>query len=547
VADPTVTQPDDLAVAAEALSTAEAVPGDVDADRTPAIRRPGLVATLRRGWRQLTSMRTALVLLFLLALAAVPGSLFPQRRLDLAAVLRYYDDHPALAPVLDRIGLFDVFSSLWFYTLYGLLAVSLIGCLTPRIRLHAKAITARPPAAPRNFSRLPHSTEFAVATSPEAVQEAAHRVLRRRRWRTDRRTADGGVRTVAAEKGYARETGNLVFHVALLALLVAVAIGSRYRYEGQFALVEGRQFTNVAPLYDRLVPGAWVDPGDLVPFSVQLDDFRASFLPNGQPADFEADVTWSPRVGEPVRRTGVRVNHPLNIAGTKVYLLGHGYAPRFVVRDPDGRVVYDDYRVFLAQQGANQLSLGVLKVPNGVTPEVGMEAAFFPTVAVQRDGGLFSSSPEPRRPALSYVLYQGDLGLTVPQDDFALDKRRLTPVRDGLLEPGGTVRLDNGTTVTFADFREYAVLQTTRDPGARPALVAAVIGLIGLMGSLFVRRRRVWVRATPLGRGTVVSVGGLARHDAERFRAEFAAVAGQLSRSLSPPGEERPERPSEEE
>jgi cytochrome c biogenesis protein len=547
VADPTVTQPDDLAVAAEALSTAEAVPGDVDADRTAAVRRPGVVASLRRGWRQLTSMRTALVLLFLLALAAVPGSLFPQRRLDLGAVQRYYDDHPALAPVLDRIGLFDVFSSVWFYTLYGLLAVSLVGCLTPRIRLHARAVTARPPAAPRNFTRLPHSTEFAVAAAPDVVQDAAHRLLRRRRWRTDRRTADGGARTVAAEKGYARETGNLVFHLALLALLVAVAIGSRYRYEGQFALVEGRQFTNVAPLYDRLVPGAWIDPADLAPFSVQLDDFRAAFLPGGQPADFQADVTWAPRVGEPVRRTSIRVNHPLQVAGTKVYLLGHGYAPRLVVRDPDGRVVYDDYRVFLAQQGANQLSLGVLKVPNGVTPEVGMEAAFFPTLTIRPDGGLFSSSPEPRRPALSYVLYQGDLGLTVPQDDFTLDKRRLVPVRDGLLTPGETVRLDNGTSVTFAGFREYAVLQTTRDPGARPALVAAVLGLVGLMGSLFVRRRRVWVRATPLGDGTVVSVGGLARHDAERFRGEFDAIAGQLRDDLGRSGSERPERPSKEE
>lgn len=545
--DPTITQPDDLEIAAGALSTAEAVPGDVDgpALRAAGVRRPGLSATLRRGWRQLTSMRTALVLLFLLAVAAVPGSIFPQRRLDLAAVVAYYDRHPRLAPVLDRIGMFDVFSSLWFYTLYALLAVSLVGCLLPRIRLHARTALARPPVAPRNFDRLPHSTAFTVTAGVDEVAATAARLLRRRRWRTDRRTADGGVSTAAAEKGYLRETGNLIFHVALLALLAAVAVGSQFGYRGQFAVIEGTDFTNAAPLYDQISYGQRVEAGDLVPFTIRLDDFRATYLPGGQPADFHADVEWAPRVGEPPRRYDVRVNHPLAVGGAKVYLIEHGYAPRFVVRDPAGKVVYDDHRIFLPQD-ANKLSLGIVKVPNGLPVQLGMEAAFFPTAQIAAGDRLVSSSPEPLRPAVRYRAFLGDLGATRTQSVHELDVSRMAEVARGTLEPGETAKLLNGTTVTFAGFREFAAFQTTRDPSARPAFIASALGLVGLIGSLFVRRRRLWVRATPTAGGTVVAVGGLARHDAERFRSEFDAVAGQLSSSLPAPPAARPEHLQED-
>jgi cytochrome c biogenesis protein len=393
---------------------------------------------------------------------------------------------------------------------------------------------ARPPAPPRNLSRLPVSTSFTVAAPPGEVVAAAHRLLRRARWRTDRRTADG-VESVAAEKGYLRESGNLLFHVALLALLAAVAYGSLYSYRGQFSVIEGRGFTNAAPLYDIMPTGGQrLSADDLVPFTIALEDFRATYLDNGQPTDFHADVRWAPRVGQPERARDIRVNHPLAVGGAKVYLMGHGFAPRFVVKDKAGKVVYDDYRVFLPQDGTNEVGVGVLKVPNGVRPQVGMEAAIFPTLTIDRtEGFLYSSSPEPKRPGLSYRIYQGDLRLGVSaQDDFTLDKRGLLAVKEGTLLPGESVRLDNGTTVAFADLREYAVFQTTRDPGARPALIAAGSALAGLVASLFVRRRRVWVRATAADGGTVVSVGGLARHDPDSFGPEFDDLAADLRRAL---------------
>jgi len=99
-------------------------------------------------------MRTALFLLLLLAIAAVPGSLVPQRSSDPNGVTQYFADNPDLAPALDTIQAFDVYSSAWFSAIYLLLFVSLIGCVIPRTRHHLQALRAKPPKTPARLARL---------------------------------------------------------------------------------------------------------------------------------------------------------------------------------------------------------------------------------------------------------------------------------------------------------------------------------------------------------------------------------------------------------
>ena len=92
----------------------------------------GMAGWLRWSWRSLTSMRTALFLLLILVLAAIPGSVFPQRSSDQLAVNQYLEDHPTLGPMVDRLHMFEVFGSPWFAAIYLLLFVSLVGCVLPR-------------------------------------------------------------------------------------------------------------------------------------------------------------------------------------------------------------------------------------------------------------------------------------------------------------------------------------------------------------------------------------------------------------------------------
>ncbi len=530
VTDPAV-EPGTAAGEATRMSTAPtAAPGPRSGD-SPWV-------PLRRAWRQLTSMRTALLLLFLFALAAVPGAFLPQRGLNPVRVQEYYLQNPVLAPWLDRLSLFDVYAAPWFAAVYLLLFVSLVGCLVPRIRLHARALRTPPPPAPRVLTRLPATTRWQTDAGPDDVLASARTMLRRGRWRTVRRGD-----AVSAEKGYLRETGNLAFHVSLVVLLIGIGLGSVQGFQGSALVVEGRGFSSALFNYDDFRPGRNFDAEELVPFGFDLEDFRASYDDTGRALTFEADIAWTPDAGDPEAGTEpymLRVNHPLSVDGARLYLLGHGYAPYVRVTDAAGETVFDG-AVPCLPQNPQFLSTCVVKAPTPEGDDLAFEGVFTPsTVQDPETGQVGSIHPAPDLPGLTLVAYRGDLGLGSgePQSVYQLeDRSRLAPVGDGapmLLEPGGTWELAGGGTLEWVDTSEWITVQVTQDPGKLLVLWAAGAMVVGLMLSLFVRRRRVWVRATAPaspGGATLVEVGGLGRTDAEAFSTEFEALTERLRRS----------------
>jgi len=492
----------------------------------------GVARSARYAWRRLTSMRTALLLLSLLALAAIPGTLLPQRGLNAVKVDDYIAAHPHLGPLFDRLSLFDVFAAPWFAAIYLLLFISLIGCLVPRIRLHARALRRRPPAAPRNLSRLTVSSRWSADTSPEDVVRACDDVLRRARWRTDVHDEGETGHSLAAEKGYLRETGNLVFHVALVALLAGIALGGLFGYKGTVLVVQGQAFANVRSSYDVFEPSRLYSDSSLSPFSFTLDRFAATYQPDGTPRTFDAHVSYVPKPGAPSQPSDVRVNHPLHAAGANVYLVGHGYAPHIQVRDPHGRLVYDSSTPFLPDT-AMFTSHGVVKVPDGLPHQLGLTGFFYPTF-VATPSGPDSAYPAPRDPVLLLAAWRGDLGLdTSAQSVYSLPVASLTHIANAELSPGESWRLPDGSRVSFVGVDQWATFQVAHDPGKRLMLGAAVLVIAGLLLSLRVRRRRFWVRAAPAPDGaeggrTVVEAAGLARTDSDRFATEFTELLQRL-------------------
>jgi len=519
-----------------------------DLDEPPELpgagrRRP--LARLLRTWRQLTSMRTALQLLFLLAVAAVPGSVLPQRGVSPIRVQQFLAAHRRLGPFLDRLDGFDVFAAPWFAAVYALLMISLIGCLVPRIRLHARAAVRRPPKAPAHPSRLSTGTSWVCDLPVEVVLAQARTVLRRRRFRT---TADGS--SVAAEKGYLRETGNLAFHVALGLLLVGVALGSLRGYSGTVLVVEGKSFSNTVVDYDQFKPGALLDTARLQPFTFALDRFSAAYRSEGAPTYFGAHVSYQSTPTAPTRRQLIQVNHPLRLGETKVYLIGHGYAPHVVLRDRAGVVVYDDAPPCDPTASVGLDSTCVVKIPDTGLPPAGPRripqqlALYGPlTPTPPPDGSPLSTSPQLTNPVLRLQVLLGDLHLDAgnPQNVYTLDRSamRVVPV-DGpsgrrnpvgqLLHPEDPAQrtmtdLPGGMTLTVDSIRNWSTFAVKNDPGKGLVLWAAVTMLLGLIGSLLIRRRRVWLRATPLtgteaGGATPDAAGG----PAARTRIELGAL-----------------------
>jgi cytochrome c biogenesis protein len=473
----------------------------------------------RWAWRQLTSMRTALVLLFLLALAAIPGSIIPQERVDAVAVNRWQDSHPTLTPVYEKLGLFSVYDSVWFSAIYILLVVSLVGCILPRTRIYWKALRARPPRTPRNLDRLPASRSFEVDEEPAAVLERAREVLRRRRYRVEAHDE-----SVAAERGYLREAGNLLFHVSVLVVLVGFALGQLYGFKGGVIVVNGQGFSNSLSQYDDFAPGSLFDPGDLSPFSFTVDDFHVKFARGGpeagQPLSFDADLTYRETPADAPHRYNLRVNHPLELDGGSVYLVGHGYAPVVTVRDGDGKVAYQGPVVFLPQDSTFE-SFGVIKVPDAQPDQLGFEGLFLPTYGFTMARGPFSTFPDDLNPVLSMLPYHGDLGLDAgePQSVYSLDKSDLKVFKkpDGSpyrldMAVGQTKTLPNGAgSITFDGVDRWVKLQIGSQPGKGIALAGVLLAIVGLLGSLFIRPRRTWVRARRSGGRTVVEVAGLDR------------------------------------
>ena len=253
------------------------------------------------------------------------------------------------------------------------------------------------------------------------------------------------------------------------------------------------------------------------------------------------------------------VNHPLRIGGDRVYLQGHGFAPQITVTWPDG-----ESRTQMVQYRPTDLTFflsnGVMRFdpPAGMYPDLGerrqhqlaIEGVFAPTAQWTGPNGdmLQSAFPSMDDPAVSLDVYAGDAGLDTgrPQNFFALDQ---TLIANGQLERADRIQLaageeaqvptgkktpdgeDEVVTIRFDGAAEYANYQISRDPTQFWALVATTVMLASLVGSLLIKRRRIWVRFTPASDGTTrVELAGLARTDRAGWGSEFDDVVEEILR-----------------
>jgi cytochrome c biogenesis protein len=269
----------------------------------------------------------------------------------------------------------------------------------------------------------------------------------------------------------------MLFHVALLVLLVGLAYGKAYGYRGQAAIVEGETWANA-----RVAP-----------------------------------------------------NRPMTVDGVRVFQSDYGYVPVVRVQDRNGKELLAPQEVLTLRDPASEVSNGAVKVTRS-TPQVGLQMVLFTGLRTGPDcppGMDFCNDPRLSRPVLVVLAYQGDLQADRAQSVFSLDHSRLRPLGDRplLLPPGRSGRLANGMVVSFTDLKQYSVLTLARDPGVPVVAVGAALLLCGLIPSLYVTRRRVWVRAVPAGPGTTrVELAGLALQGKPAFEGELARLAAQVER-----------------
>lgn len=479
-------------------------------------------------------MRTALVLLLILALASVAGSLVPQVGVADARIAAMVRDHPLRARVYEQLGLFDVYGSWWFTLITALLFLSLIACLVPRTRALVRNVRARPIPA-RELDAMRHYTEVAVDVAPDRAIDGARRALRRRRFRV---SGPNDTSALAADKGLAREAGSLAFHWAFLVLLVGVAWGKGTGFSGLAVVVEGETWTEAHANYDGTVrEGRYFDE-DHSGVQIRVYDFEATYRMTGQPKDFVTRAQLFDAQGRPVEKVEVRVNHPAEIGGVKFYQFGYGWAP--VIRvEQDGVLIFD--RPVVCQQDAPPDGVSPLQIPwncvvklTTLDPQVGIRLELWPDsrglLALLETGQAMPMITE-FSPLMTYEAFEGDLRSEAVQSAGVLDAAAMRPIDTGVLGAGETVELGDGLSVTFPDLRQYTVLTVSRDRGLWIVLAAAILILLGLLPALYSSRRKLWVTAEADGSGARLKVGGFALQRRARFEEEFSRVVRDMERA----------------
>jgi cytochrome c biogenesis protein len=332
----------------------------------------------------------------------------------------------------------------------------------------------------------------------------------------------------------------------LIYVLAGVAVGSLMSWYGNRILSEDKSYCNNLQQYDEYGLGAWVDETSLPRFCVTLDAFDAEFT-DGGPTAYDAAVTYE-TAGE-TGKYDLQVNHPLNIDGTNVFLIGHGYTAVVTYTDRYGQT-QTLHQEFLAMDAALN-SEGAFKFPDAnVDPEtgavdanaeVGFDAILVPTFD-DSTAMLLGTDPELNNPVLALTAYTGDLGLGdgLPESVYSVNEEQiasgaLTRLNEEVevIGVGDAMTLPDGTTLTFDGVEQYAVLQVRHDPGGPVVLAGAVLLLLGLLPGLAVRRRRYWIRWNPDG---TVETAGLNRNDFDGLDEECDELTAAIAPDYEPPG-----------
>jgi cytochrome c biogenesis protein len=490
-------------------------------------------------------MRTALILLLMLALGSVVGSLVPQEMNSPDRVAQIVTDHPLLGLFYRKAGFFEVFGSWWFTLIATLLFISLFACLIPRTRATFRNARQRPIQA-REIDAFPLYREVHLGATPDVVLASARRVLGRRMFRTA-----AGEGQVAAEKGAAREIGSLLFHWAFVLLLLGVVIGKGTGYVGHAVIVEGKTFVDARANYSGQIRSGRFFTENFSGIGIHLLDFQDTFRSSGIPMDFVSRVQLLDPSGAVARTVDIRVNHPAHFDGMDIFQYGFGWAP--VVQIRQGSNVIATGPVAMDQDPAPK-DVPALALPwysteklTNLSPNLGVSLEFWPDSAAfytMQTTGQPVQMPTLNAPFIRFSTYDGKI--FDPSQTIHLDTSGMTKVGSGIVGQGQTVDLRTGEplrpdpktgqidygsrlTVSFPSVRQYSVLQVSRDRGVSIVFLAAILILVGLLPALYTARRRIWVRVQPAGTGSVMQIGGFSLQRKTQFEEEFARVVEALT------------------
>ena len=453
-------------------------------------------------WGFFSSVKLTIVLLIILALVSILGTVIPQEEgaLEFARGLS-----PLVLKVFTGLDLFDMYQSVWFRVLIGLLAVNLIVCSVDRFPAAWKLFTARPePDRSRPFEDLPPEQSFLAMGGG---QEMAARVagFMRSRYRRVRKKEAGQNYYFYGERGAYSHFGVYLVHMSVLLILVGSLVGSFTGFDAYVNILEGDQ-TDTVRLRKTMEP---LNLG----FYVRCDRFTVDFYDNGAPKEYRSDLSFIVN-GKVVSEKALLVNHPVEFMGITFYQANYGRAA--------GRKIYLEI-----SNGATGAVAARMEVEKGQPAPMPGGEGKFKVVDAREDimkmgpAVLITVQPDGGDPVEFWVFKQGEM------------VRKMLPppmLKSPKFNPSAF------KPYTFflkgLETRYYTGLQVNRDPGVPVVWAGCFLMIAGLFVTFFLSHKRIWVRLIKEEKGVRVSAAGTSNKNPVGLQREIQHLVKELKKIL---------------
>lgn len=421
---------------------------------------------IKKTWKFLCSMRFAILLLVVLAIACSVGSLVTQGQSYDWYAQRYSE---RTAGLIVALGLDDAFHSAWFIVITAFLCLNLLLCNLTRLPQLIRRTQAE--GKPDGALRTQGDVTSERVPDPEAA------FARLRMPRPEPCKTEDGRKALFSSKHRAGLWGAWVCHLGILLLILGFGLGQMTQ----------KQYT----VYG--VPGDAKPIGD-TGWMLEIDDFTIGLREDATVEQYTAAISvYSPEGGDAARESAeISVNHPATLKGLKFYQNSTGWATRVNVLK-DGAPLQD------AVVCAGDF-LPVADKPDLVV----YLNAFYPDYVLTPGVGPSTASADMNNPAWLYsVYYQGRLlGMNALMD-------------------GEELTVDE-YTFTFTDTQNFTLIQIKEDHFAWLALLGGIATMLGLLLAFYVQPARVWAVQETDGSWTL---HGACRKGGAIFREKFAQAA----------------------
>ena len=447
-----------------------------------------------------TSIKLAIVLLIILALASILGTLIPQGR----SAEEYAARYGQLAGALGALQMTRLYHSIWYMGLLLLFAANIIVCTLERLGpKYRRAFKPGLEHDPKGLLALKINARVKrAAPAPDAAAEV-RRALEGARYRVRQSTAGPRVHLLGRKKIWGL-FGSDVVHAGLLVILAGGIISGATSIRTDLALAQGE--TKSAPKAD---------------FAVRLDKFTTDYYPDGSVKAWKSDLTVL-EAGKPVLARTVSVNHPLSYKGYSFYQTSYGFN-----WDNPGVEIWAKRKSdpsFLRKVKVKVGERAALDDPDKTTVAV---ARFLPDFVLGETNEPINRSNQPNNPAALVEGYRGEAKvfsgwIFANYPDFA----QMHAAND----KDKNAASDLAFELKGFDAGQFSVLEAAKDPGVSLIWLGCILLMAGLGLAFYWPPWEIKaVIEDAQGKADVV-LGGHAAKSREAFAAEFEAIAAALRR-----------------